>query len=46
MKCTNNFQHTVETFKTLDDTLIDSAIASMNKRINAIIENKGSCTKY
>lgn len=34
-----------ETFKKLDHTLIDSTIASMNKRIDAII-GKGSRTKY
>ena len=36
----------VETFRKLDHTLIDSTIASMNKRIDAIIGNKGSRTKY
>ena len=36
----------VETFKKLDHTLIDRTIASMNKRIDAIIGNKGSRTKY
>ena len=36
----------VETFKELDHTLIDRTIASMPKRIDAIIGNKGSRTKY